>query len=75
MVFQGKCPCGELYLSDTYGDYDTLCNIDGKMCDAVKLSVDRDSFVVDDESECERHRKNAEKKKTLEMGKPNSLQC
>lgn len=66
MVFQGNCPCGELYLSETYGDYNTICCLDGKLCCAVKLSADRDSFVVEDESECERHRNNA-KKDTAEL--------
>ena len=30
-----QCSCGMLWLSETLGGYDTICDHDGKICSAV----------------------------------------
>lgn len=62
-ILKAKCPCGQLWLSETYGSYDTLCNHDGKSCGAVQ--IENDTFVIKNSAECEEH-KQKEAAKTKE---------
>jgi hypothetical protein len=34
-IIKTQCPCGMLWLSETFGGYDTICDHDGKICGAV----------------------------------------
>lgn len=47
------CSCGQLWLSENYSNYDTICHHDGKICTAVKIEKDR--FVVNNPNECKEH--------------------
>ena len=38
-----QCSCGMLWLSETLGGYDTICDHDGKICGAVNYQEDRKS--------------------------------
>ena len=34
-IIKVQCSCGMLWLSETLGGYDTICDHDGKICGAV----------------------------------------
>lgn len=49
-----KCPCGDLYISDTYGGGDFICDRDGKLCNAANYTKDGD-IVITTPLNCEHH--------------------
>lgn len=63
MIYKGNCRCGQLYLSETYGGYDTMCNLTGKMCPCTFWDDDKDEYVVTDEKVCKKHSESADNRK------------
>lgn len=60
MKFPVDCSCGNLWLTETYLDYQTICGLDGRACGCVVLSKDRDSYIVDEPDKCKKHKENVE---------------
>ena len=50
-----QCPCGMLWLSETLGGYDTICDHDGKICGAVNYQDEQ--FQIIQPEECKRHKR------------------
>lgn len=55
MIYKANCKCGELYLSETYGGYDTVCNKTGKMCPHTRWNEEKQEYIIEDEEECKKH--------------------
>lgn len=52
MIFKANCKCEQLYLSETYGGYDTVCNLDGKLCPCITWDSENEEYIITDESKC-----------------------
>lgn len=65
MIFEAKCKCGELWLSETYGGYDTVCNKTGKLCPCVRWNESEQEYIIDNEEECKRLQTREEIEKQL----------
>ena len=50
-----QCSCGMLWLSETLGGYDTICDHDGKICSAVNYQDGQ--FKIIQPEECKRHKR------------------
>lgn len=44
-----QCPCGMLWLSETLGGYDTICDHDGKICGAVNYQDEQFQIIQPEE--------------------------
>lgn len=63
MAFRStNCPCGKLYLSETYGGYNFFCDRDGRTCDAAEYRAEDNSYYIADQSECDQHKEDTEEK-------------
>jgi hypothetical protein len=58
--YSTNCPCGKLYLSETYGGYNLFCDKDGRTCDAAEFSDNDKSYYIANQSECEQHKEETE---------------
>jgi len=54
-IIKTQCPCGMLWLSETFGGYDTICDHDGKICGAVNYQDEQ--FQIIQPEECKRHKR------------------
>lgn len=45
-IIKVQCSCGMLWLSETLGGYDTICDHDGKICGAVNYQDDNRLLVL-----------------------------
>lgn len=52
MIFKANCKCGQLYLSETYGGYDTVCNLNGKLCTIVTWDKEKEEYTISDDTQC-----------------------
>ena len=50
-----QCSCGMLWLSETLGGYDTICDHDEKICSAVNYQDGQ--FKIIQPEECKRHKR------------------
>lgn len=55
MFFKANCKCGELWLSETYGGYDTVCNKTGRMCPNVRWNEENQEYIIVYEKFCQKH--------------------
>jgi hypothetical protein len=44
-IIKVQCPCGMLWLSETFGGYDTICDHDGKICGAVNYQDEQFQII------------------------------
>ena len=51
-IIKVQCSCGMLWLSETLGGYDTICDHDGKICGA---------FQIIQPEECKKHKRDTMK--------------
>lgn len=54
-IIKVQCSCGMLWLSETLGGYDTICDHDGKICGAVNYQDEQ--FQIIQPEECKRHKR------------------
>ena len=54
-----QCSCGMLWLSETLGGYDTICDHDGKICGAVNYQDEQ--FQIIQPEECKKHKRDTMK--------------
>ena len=54
-IIKVQCSCGMLWLSETLGGYDTICDHDGKICGAVKYQDEQ--FKIIQPEECMGHKR------------------
>ena len=53
-IIKVQCSCGMLWLSETLGGYDTICDHDGKICGAVNYQDEQ--FQIIQPEECKKHK-------------------
>lgn len=44
-IIKVQCSCGMLWLSETFGGYDTICDHDGKICGAVNYQDEQFQII------------------------------
>lgn len=44
-IIKVQCSCGMLWLSETLGGYDTICDHDGKICGAVNYQDEQFQII------------------------------
>ncbi len=58
-MIKTQFPCGMLWLSETLGGYDTICDHDGKICGAVNYQDEQ--FQIIQPEECKKHKRDTMK--------------
>ena len=58
-IIKVQCSCGMLWLSETLGGYDTICDHDGKICGAVNYQDEQ--FQIIQPEECKKHKRDTMK--------------
>ena len=58
-IIKVQCSCGMLWLSETLGGYDTICDHDGKICGAVNYQDEQ--FQIIKPEECKKHKRDTMK--------------
>lgn len=53
-IFKVKCSCNKLLLSETLSGYDTICDYDGRLCNATKYKAC--SYLIVNAEECKKHK-------------------
>lgn len=53
--YKTDCPCGNLYLSETYGGQDFFCKADGKLCGAAAWNSKEKIYYVAHKDKCDWH--------------------
>lgn len=48
-IIKVQCSCGMLWLSETLGGYDTICDHDGKICGAVNYQDEQFQIIQPEE--------------------------